>query len=77
MEHRALTTERSDASRPDAAELCAVSTSSPPVAQLATIGRCDFADLSQLRLSRFDGLAADWQHQMGWVPWVHPKEAAA
>ena len=36
MEHSALTAERSDASRPDAAALCAVSTSSPPVAQLAT-----------------------------------------
>ncbi len=39
------------------------------LAQLVTHGRCDFADLSQLRLSRFDGLAADWQETMGWVPW--------
>ena len=39
------------------------------LAQLVTHGRCDFADLSQLRLSRFDGLAADWQEMMGWVPW--------
>ena len=39
------------------------------LAQLVTRGACDFADLSQLRLSRFDGLAADWQESMGWVPW--------
>ena len=47
------------------------------VAQLATMGRCDFADLSQLRLSRFDGLAEGWQAEMGWVPWVHQQEAVA
>ena len=40
------------------------------VAQLATIGRCDFADLSQLGLGRFDGLAADWREAAGWVPWA-------
>ncbi len=38
--------------------------------QLATRGACDFADLSQLSLSRFDGLAPDWQESMGWVPWL-------
>ena len=39
------------------------------VMQLATAGACDFADLSQLRLSRFDTLAPDWQDEMGWRPW--------
>jgi sarcosine oxidase subunit beta len=37
--------------------------------QLATSGECDFADLRQLKLSRFDGLPDDWQAQNGWVPW--------
>jgi len=39
------------------------------VMQLALHGACDFADLSQLRLSRFDTLAADWQEAAGWMPW--------
>jgi len=39
------------------------------VMQLATKGTCDFADLSQLRLSRFDTLASDWRQEMGWLPW--------
>ena len=39
------------------------------LAQLVTRGACDFADLSQLRLSRFDALAADWQAELGWLPW--------
>jgi len=39
------------------------------VMQLATKGACDFADLAQLRLSRFDTLAKDWQEEMGWLPW--------
>jgi sarcosine oxidase subunit beta len=39
------------------------------LAQLATEGRCDFADLTQLRLARFDGLAADWRERLGWLPW--------
>jgi sarcosine oxidase subunit beta len=38
------------------------------LAQLATEGRCDFADLAQLRLARFDGLAADWRERLGWLP---------
>jgi sarcosine oxidase subunit beta len=37
--------------------------------QLATRGACDFADLTQLRLSRFDGLEAGWREAAGWVPW--------
>jgi sarcosine oxidase subunit beta len=44
--------------------------------QLATRGACDFADLRQLRLSRFDALPADWQAQNGWVPWS-PGDAEA
>jgi sarcosine oxidase subunit beta len=36
--------------------------------QLATRGACDFADLRQLRLARFAGLAPDWREQSGWVP---------
>ena len=40
------------------------------VMQLALHGACDFADLTQLQLSRFDGLAADWAEAAGWVPWT-------
>ena len=36
--------------------------------QLSTQGHCDFADLRQLKLSRFDDLADDWQAQNGWAP---------
>lgn len=39
------------------------------IMQLVTRGACDFADLSQLRLSRFAGLAPDWRAQAGWLPW--------
>jgi len=39
------------------------------LAQLVTRGGCDFADLSQLRLSRFDALEADWKAELGWLPW--------
>ena len=35
--------------------------------QLATKGECDFADLRQLKLSRFSDLAPDWREQCGWV----------
>jgi sarcosine oxidase subunit beta len=37
------------------------------IQQLVTDGACDFADLSTFRLSRFDGLAADWAARQGWV----------
>ncbi len=40
------------------------------VMQLALNGACDFADLAQLKLSRFDGLAGDWAEAAGWVPWT-------
>ncbi len=38
------------------------------VQQLVTDGVCDFADLTPLRLSRFDALEADWVAQRGWHP---------
>ena len=38
------------------------------LAQLVTEGACDFADLSQLKLSRFGNLPADWRARRGWVP---------
>ena len=36
--------------------------------QLVTQGRCDFADLSSLRLGRFDRLEPDWDALQGWLP---------
>jgi sarcosine oxidase, subunit beta len=46
--------------------------------QLATKGHCDFADLSQLTLARFDDLAKDWQEESGWISWSPTlKEATA
>ncbi len=36
------------------------------VQELVTDGACRFADLGTLRLSRFDGLEADWIAQRGW-----------
>jgi hypothetical protein len=46
--------------------------------QLATKGACDFADLSQLTLARFDDLENDWQEEKGWTPWSPaPQEAAS
>jgi sarcosine oxidase subunit beta len=37
------------------------------LAQLVVEGHCDFADLSQLRLSRFGNLPADWRDRLGWT----------
>ncbi|MCC7281663.1 MAG: FAD-binding oxidoreductase [Acetobacteraceae bacterium] len=37
------------------------------LAQLVVEGECDFADLSQLKLSRFGNLAPDWRARQGWV----------
>jgi sarcosine oxidase subunit beta len=37
------------------------------LAQLVVQGHCDFADLSQLRLSRFGNLPADWRDRLGWT----------
>ena len=36
------------------------------LAQLVTQGACDFADLSQLKLSRFGNLPPDWRARQGW-----------
>ena len=38
------------------------------IQQLVTDGACSFADLSSLRLARFDALEADWAQMQGWVP---------
>lgn len=38
------------------------------LSELAIDGTCSFADLSSMRLSRFDGLAGDWQAAKGWTP---------
>ncbi len=46
--------------------------------QLATQGHCDFADLSQMTLSRFDDLEKDWREEKGWTPWSpEPEHATA
>lgn len=36
--------------------------------QLVTQGECDFADISSLRLDRFDALEPDWAELQGWLP---------
>jgi sarcosine oxidase subunit beta len=38
------------------------------VAELVTEGACSCADLTTLRLARFDGLAPDWVAERGWQP---------
>jgi sarcosine oxidase subunit beta len=38
------------------------------VRDLVVDGVCGFADLSSLRLSRFDRLEADWIDRQGWRP---------
>jgi sarcosine oxidase subunit beta len=45
------------------------------LAQLVMQSRCDFADLTWLRLGRFQELAADWREQAGWVPWSAAEQA--
>ena len=47
------------------------------IQQLVTDGACDFADLSQLKLARFDSLPDDWREAAGWVPWSADGERAA
>ena len=34
--------------------------------ELVLQGQCDFADLSQLKLSRFGNLPLDWRSRQGW-----------
>ena len=38
------------------------------ISQLVLDGRCDFADLSSFRLSRFGNLSPDWREERGWLP---------
>ncbi|TGU45660.1 FAD-binding oxidoreductase [bacterium M00.F.Ca.ET.152.01.1.1] len=38
------------------------------LSELALDGTCSFGDLSSMKLSRFDGLATDWQAAKGWTP---------
>lgn len=38
------------------------------ISELVLYGRCRFADLSALRLSRFAATPPDWRERMGWVP---------
>ena len=38
------------------------------IAELVTDGTCSFADLSTLRLSRFERLESDWAERQGWIP---------
>ncbi|MFC5391051.1 NAD(P)/FAD-dependent oxidoreductase [Bosea vestrisii] len=38
------------------------------ICQLVLDGRCDFADLSSFRLSRFGNLSPDWREERGWLP---------
>jgi sarcosine oxidase subunit beta len=37
------------------------------IAQIVRDGRCDFADLSSFRLSRFGNLDPHWREQRGWI----------
>ncbi|MGH7085986.1 MAG: hypothetical protein ACREFN_13460, partial [Acetobacteraceae bacterium] len=37
------------------------------LAELVTKGRCDFADLTWLRLDRFRNLDPGWREEAGWV----------
>jgi sarcosine oxidase subunit beta len=46
------------------------------IQQLVTDGACRFADLSTLRLSRFDGLEPDWIAQRGWHGAPRPASVA-
>jgi sarcosine oxidase subunit beta len=38
------------------------------VRDLVLDGRCSFADLSKLRLSRFENIRDDWLQERGWLP---------
>jgi sarcosine oxidase subunit beta len=38
------------------------------VADLVTESRCSFADLSKLRLDRFQHIPDDWLQRRGWLP---------
>jgi sarcosine oxidase, subunit beta len=38
------------------------------IRDLVMDGRCSFADIDMLKLSRFDGLEPDWREKRGWMP---------
>ena len=38
------------------------------IRDLVIDGKCSFADIDILKLSRFDNLEADWREKRGWVP---------
>lgn len=38
------------------------------VCDLVLDGKCSFADIDLLALSRFDGIAPDWREKLGWLP---------
>ncbi len=38
------------------------------IRDLVIEGRCSFADLDTMQLSRFDNLEADWRERRGWLP---------
>lgn len=46
------------------------------LSELVMFGACNFADLSTLKLARFDGLDPDWYRARGWVPPGPNMEAA-
>ena len=45
------------------------------ISELVQHGRCSFADLGALALSRFAGTPPDWRERAGWV--ARPAEVAA
>ncbi len=45
------------------------------ISELVLHGRCLFADLSALRLSRFADTPPDWREQAGWIPAPDPSQA--
>ncbi len=38
------------------------------IRDLVIDGKCSFADIDMLKLSRFEGLEADWREKRGWMP---------
>jgi sarcosine oxidase subunit beta len=38
------------------------------IRDLVTDGKCSFADIDILKLSRFDNLESDWREKRGWMP---------
>jgi len=44
------------------------------VRDLVVEGRCGFADLDKLKLSRFENIRDDWLEQRGWLPPVLPAQ---